>query len=97
MNKIKNDKVWVIFPILISLCVGVLIGITIMKRSWHYDYKEAWKAEHHIAYTQFELLHKCMWDNKAYWRDSIIPSNEYQNWLKAIEGDYEDFYANWGK
>ena len=39
-----------------------------------------------------ELLHKIYVDDKEYWNNTIIPSQEYKQLDSLKQGDWEDFY-----
>ena len=91
-------KVWLKVIAAIVVAITCFIGGRAYQANenaneWHFDYKKAWQASHYEAYCQFVLLQKCMNNNKSYWKDSIMSSEEYHNWEKSVNGDFEDFYC----
>ena len=65
-------------------------------RPHFYNVREILAGERKLSNALLEGLHWYYLDNKDYWNNVFMKTNEYKNIEIANNGDWEDFYStNW--
>lgn len=74
--------------IMLASFICLVLGYSFRQSEWKLEIAERTKINGAYA----ELLHKIYVDDKEYWNNTIIPSQEYKQLDSLKQGDWEDFY-----